>query len=754
MICNNCKRELRPGAKFCTYCGTKVVIEAPKAQEQPSRIIEKDGVSILDNYLLWTVGKGEIARIIRESDFLNLESTRGIIINRGTVADIYAKGQLLATVYGGKYDFISDAQLEDALKTRTRPNVLRQGWNWLVRMFAGESIEDKIRDAQGNPLKKINTIDKLIQHINNGELISITLRQERSFVLCFGDVHENPDGYADFKPIEISTPRFSVKAGLAASFKITDFNEFSSYYLTETNVASTAYIASVIAPMVKHTVIDVLGRMTDIDPKDTKGIVAELNTALRGFDFHGIALVTVMYVTLEDSDFERLTTLSRELYLSEKELEHLQRTNEFKNRLAAAINQQTLQEARTDAALYKALEEINKDKIIAEDELQRFYVVLSRERRIFDAQNQEMTDRALQDIRATGLLREEELQILTQQIGMRKNERDFAEAEQMEGLESKLRDAKYRNEFALKILQLHDAIDYEKARTGGEQEIEVSRIAHELNIAGMRDDYADSRFAKELDKQRQTNNLRREEQNYQDQRAREARQSQLDALRAIKEMEARDKELDSAIRLNEMNAANAHELELNRIKAETEKLRITVTGAMTAEQIAADRMANLSSEAQVAVAQSIGSGNQLAAERELREREREAHDAELRRNAEKDATFLQMQKEMMEKMMDTMSQMSGNMVENRNEQRREYRQELHREQERHDQHQDRALNYTTRVNTPAAPAPQPSAQQAPAPAPKSANVAVKKICPTCHTVYGADSMFCADCSTELELLNE
>lgn len=553
MICNNCKRQLRPNAKFCTFCGTKVEnnIPTPKSPVVESeRVINADKMSVIDNYLLWTVGKGEIARIIRESDFLTIESARGIIVNQGTAADIYAKGELLATIKGGKYDFISDAELENALKTRVQPGILdvkfiRKGWNWLVSMFAGKTVENQIRDAQGDPLKGIDTLNKLIRHINNGELISITLRQERSFVLCFGEEHETPDGYADFRPIEVNTSRFSAKVGVTASFKISDFNEFSSYYLTETNVAFTAYIASVITPMVKRVVIDVLARQTEFNPGDTKGIVAELNAELHGIDFHGISLATVMYVTIDDADFQRLTTLSRELYISEKELDHLTRTNEFKNRLASVVNQQTLREARTDADLYKALQEINKDKIIAEDELQRFYVVLSRERRIFDAQNQEQTNRALQDIFATGMLREEELQILAQQIALRKNERDYAEAQQMESLENSLRDAKYRNEFALKILQLHDAIEYEKARTGGEQEIEVAKIAHELRLTGMRDDYADSRFVKDVEKARTVNKIKQEEQDYQDRRAAQARQTQLDTIKAITEIETRAKEADS-----------------------------------------------------------------------------------------------------------------------------------------------------------------------------------------------------------------
>ena len=61
---------------------------------------------------------------------------------------------------------------------------------------------------------------------------------------------------------------------------------------------------------------------------------------------------------------------------------HLERTNEYKNRLSSIRNSQKIEEAKSDLQLFRSLEEINKDKLLAQDELDKFYMLLSRERKI------------------------------------------------------------------------------------------------------------------------------------------------------------------------------------------------------------------------------------------------------------------------------------------------------------------------------------------------------------------------------------
>ena len=79
-------------------------------------------------------------------------------------------------------------------------------------------------------------------------------------------------------------------------------------------------------------------------------------------------------------DIERFRALSRELYLSESELDYLIRTNEFKNRLSDAQNAQLLGEASSGLEFDKRLDEINKDRLLHEEEIEKFKSLLKNER--------------------------------------------------------------------------------------------------------------------------------------------------------------------------------------------------------------------------------------------------------------------------------------------------------------------------------------------------------------------------------------
>ena len=80
----------------------------------------------------------------------------------------------------------------------------------------------------------------------------------------------------------------------------------------------------------------------------------------------------IVEISAENKDLERMAALSRELYLSEQELDYLRRTNDFKNRLADANNSQRLHEANSEAELRRQLDVINRDNLLQENELKIF----------------------------------------------------------------------------------------------------------------------------------------------------------------------------------------------------------------------------------------------------------------------------------------------------------------------------------------------------------------------------------------------
>ena len=153
--------------------------------------------------------------------------------------------------------------------------------------------------------------------------------------------------------------------------------------------------------------------------------------------------------------------LSRELYLSDKELDYLRRTNDFKNRMADTVNEQRLHEATTDLDLDKQLETINHDRLLHEDEVEKF-------------------KHFLLEIVKTGLIREDEARALHNQLETND----------------------YQRGMMFQMMQLRDGIEFERTRMEGEAEKATLIIKKELELQGLQDDYEDSRFYKEVDKQR------------------------------------------------------------------------------------------------------------------------------------------------------------------------------------------------------------------------------------------------------------
>ena len=804
MKCIKCHQDLREGAKFCTICGAKQIIQAePETNscyvgnqpmgESISKTDNAQGNSDIRqtrNYLFWHIQPGEIARIINESEFLNYDSARGIIINQGTTARIYAHGTLIATLQGGKYDFISSQELDAALDSHFG-GLIKGVKRFIARLIYGRSVRERIESDDNAELKRATQINQVIQYLNNNNLFSVVLLQDREFELVFGDSADSQRAYSDFCPINVQTAYLNIQMGVSAAFKISDHERFVRYYLTERQFVATELLAKTVALHIENAIRKYMENvnleLTDIARVNNavQSCLPQIESELRQIDLNGISLQRILKLTCDNEDIERFRQLSHELYVSEEELNYLNKTNEFKNRLATTINQQRLQEARTEADLDRCLREINKDRKISDEELERFYIVLSRERRIFEAQSAETEQKAMDEIHKTRFLRDEELMILKHEAELRRAEREtqLEKARLSNGAE--LQSLSYRNGFALKLMQLKDSIDYERVRTSGEGEINMINVANELGIASRKDAYKDHRFEVELNQTKMKDDYdwtkRQREQEAQNDQvkfalniAAQSRQMQLDSLKAMNEMESAAKDRDTKRRIEEDNARRSHEKEMHaqEVNAKLEEKRIIA--GMTKEQIEATQLSSLSESAQVAyvsagkekeLERALSAQHQLEQEREFRKEQQLREDRLRQEEAARQDNFIRMLVDSTNRSMDTIAIMSGNMVENRNEQRREYRDELHREQERHDIHQDRALNYTTRTQSLSQPTnnkPQSVVAQQPLDTPQSVSsglslsakdtISDAKICLQCNKQFASIEKFCDVCGRELEFI--
>ena len=707
MNCVSCGAPLLNGAKFCTRCGTR---QSQTIEQKPVLSVKKEDNSsqnssgannemgIVKNKIYWNIQKGEIARHINEAEFVKYDSALGIIINDGTTAYIKSNGRLLVELKGGSYDFIPQNELNNILQTRVggAPSWFKRSCRFISNLVFGRRVADNVTEGDDEQLKRLRTFDDVVQHMKRNETFAVALKQNREFVLTFGGEHEKVDDYASFTPMEVNTKYLDLKICVKAFFQITDFPSFSEYYLTENNVVSTNMLAKEITPLVKNVLKSVL---YDAELKDnfiSEPLFAQIESKMKALNFHGISMRSLAEITLDEEGLERMRCLSRELYLSEQELDALRRTNEFKNRMNTVVAEQQVYEADSELQLYNRLKEINKDKLLSEDELEKFYMVLSREKRIRQAQNNEQIEVALAEIERTGLLREEEMAVMRDQIAMRT----------------------YQRGNAVKLMQLRDAIEFEKTRTGGQQEIEMQQLLHELEIVRKTDDYKDERFYKELERQqsvrRANQEAQREELAMRNQQAEFAynlaergQRAQMERLKDLERLKMEKDRLNSELRMQEqqqisdneyrkLQEQNAQEYRMQQDREVTERERMRIQQGMTAEQIMAAEIRNMDSAAQAEYARSFSAGRNADREREVAAEQRAMLERQLASQQESNNSHAEAMERMMNNMMATMATMSGNRMQEYREQRNEYKDQLYHEQQRHDAHQDIALNATTR----------------------------------------------------------
>ena len=579
-----------------------------------------------------------------------------------------------------------------------------------------------------------------MENSKKGAAFSVVILLDKSFPLLFGSKQGTLDAYKDFVPMNIQTRYLDMALGVNAYFKISDPERFIIHYLTERQMLNTTVIVDELTDTIRNILQETLYD-TELSsnriPQELHALLKEKINAIAAEAFFGISIVRIVEISATSEDLERFRVLSRELYLSDKELDYLRRTNDFKNRMADTVNSQRLHEAATDLELDKQLETINHDRLLHEDEMEKFKYFLRNERIVREAQNDDERNAALLEIAKTGFIREDEARALQDQL--------------------KTND--YQRGMMFQMIQLRDGIEFERTRMEGEAEKATLIVRKELELQGLQDDYADGRFYKEVEKQRtvaETNldlDQRQRDMDYNDAKRmhdmeREDDDTQFQQFMAIQNAEEQARE---------NQRKHEAEVEQNRLKTAEEMERLKWENA---KELSDEKVWALNGgDAAVAYAENKYSSE---AEREASERlEAQRREMEARLEAERasrDSEHRENQSQMFQMMRDMMTMTGGiqaQKVDEKERQLRERDERILRQEGRMDTAYDRALDYTTHNNmppqmpqqaVPAQPEPQaPRPQQTQAPQSPAAKTAAPATCPECGAPLEPGTKFCADC---------
>lgn len=686
MNCPHCGAPVQEDWNFCLECHKPIHEESSKpssfvapasfsnsSASDAEKAVDSGSLRVVKNRALWNIAQGEIAYHVRETEIERFEHLRGLVIEEGVTAEVYVNGKWVVSLDGGTYDFVDQDEIDKRLKERVSGSgvvgMARSFTKGFINFILGKRVGDKIGAYHDN--SEIKDMDDVVRLVNESTMFSIYLKRDEEFQLLFGTQHSySGDERPEFVPFTVRAGWADVNVGVSLMIKIEDFHAFMRSYLLGRESCKVNDIQRQIEPDVRRIVEDVLAGQTI----DERGLTAELRERIAqklmslNTMLNGLRIVRVANVTTLDEDMERFRQLSKELYMSERELEYAHRTMEVRNKLAVLEGKQKIDDARSEQELREALYEIKRQHLLSDDDMAEF-----QEKLMNHQLQRENLSKILEMV--------SEAEVLKKKISLEqdlsrdrlKAESELNQMKQEEGFRQDLADARHQKDM----------------------------LAEEIGGRRMVDAYTDERERVALSQQKAKNDL-------EDDRVMRQESDRLEILRQKQMMALSAQERLEQMRREREERAHRHKMDERQMEIANEQYQ----GAMSHEE----RMAEIDLKKY-----STEKDTELMRERmNDRERMHMTMEQERRQMMEQQQMLYQQmmaqQQQQMQQMMgfsqqamQTQAQMAAQMAGARQAEQealhQEYRDELHHQQQRNDHTQDQALNYTSQV-TRSAMAPQ------------------------------------------------